>query len=220
MELIKVTEENGEQLVSARDLHEFLESKQDFSDWIKSRIEKFKFIENEDYTIILGNSTKSTPRPRKEYILKLDIAKELSMVENNEKGSQARRYFIEVEKKYKALKVPQSYAQALLEAGRLALELERVELENKVQKQLISEYEPKVTYYDKILQSKSPMSITQIAKEYGISGKELNSILHEEKVQYKQNGQWLLYSNHMDSGFTKSKTWENGGQTGLHTYWT
>ena len=136
------------------------------------------------------------------------------------KGSQARKYFIEVEKKYKALKVPQSYAQALLEAGRLALELERVELENKVQKQLISEYEPKVTYYDKILQSKSPMSITQIAKEYGISGKELNSTLHEEKVQYKQNGQWLLYSNHMDSGFTKSKTWENGGQTGLHTYWT
>ena len=78
------------------------------------------------------------------------MAKELSMVENNEKGSQARKYFIEVEKKYKALKVPQSYAQALLEAGRLALELERVELENKVQKQLIYEYEPKVTYYAKI----------------------------------------------------------------------
>lgn len=116
-------------------------------------------------------------------------------------------------------KVPQSYAQALLEAGRLALELERVELENKVQKQLISEYEPKVTYYDKILQSTGLMSITQIAKEYGISGKELNSILHEEKVQYKQNGQWLLYSSYMDGGFTKSKTWENNGQTGLHTYW-
>ena len=220
MELIKVTEENGEQLVSARDLHEFLESRQDFSDWIKNRIEKFKFIENEDYAIILGNSTKSTPRPRKEYILKLDIAKELSMVENNEKGSQARKYFIEVEKKYKASKVPQSYAQALLEAGRLALELEKVELENKVQKQLISEYEPKVTYYDKILQSVNSVNISQIAKDYGISGKELNDILNQEKVQYKQNGQWLLYSKYQDLGYTKSVTGESNGFAWIRSKWT
>ena len=79
---------------------------------------------------IVSNGNNTT-----EYILKLDVAKELSMLSRSEKGKQVRRYFIEVEKKYKALKVPQSYAQALLEAGRLALELEKVELENKVQKQ-------------------------------------------------------------------------------------
>ena len=219
-ELIKVTEENGEQLVSARDLHEFLEVKRDFSTWIKERIEKYKFEEGIDFSPILGKSIESTGRPRIEYILKLDMAKELSMVENNEKGSQARKYFIEVEKKYKALKVPQSYAQALLEAGRLALELERVELENKVQKQLISEYEPKVTYYDKILQSVNSINISQIAKDYGISGKELNEILNQEKVQYKQNGQWLLYSKYQDLGYTKSVTGESNGFAWIRSKWT
>ena len=100
-EIVRVTVENGEQLVSARELHEFLESKQDFSDWIKARVEKYGFIENEDFTIILGKS--SGGRPTKEYILKLDMAKELSMVENNDKGRIARKYFIECEKKLKTL---------------------------------------------------------------------------------------------------------------------
>jgi len=221
-ELIKVTEQNGEQLISARELHEFLEVKSRFNDWIKNRIEKYDFEENQDFVTITKKlvTAQGNESNYLDYILKIDMAKELSMVENNEKGSQARKYFIEVEKKYKALKVPQSYAQALLEAGRLALELERVELENKVQKQLISEYEPKVTYYDKILQSKSPMSITQIAKEYGISGKELNSILHQEKVQYKQNGQWLLYSKYQDLGYTKSVTGESNGFAWIRSKWT
>ena len=117
-------------------------------------------------------------------------------------------------------KVPQSYAQALLEAGRLALELEKVELENKVQKQLISEYEPKVTYYDKILQSINSVNISQVAKDYGISGKELNDILNQEKVQYKQNGQWLLYSKYQDLGYTKSVTGESNGFAWIRSKWT
>lgn len=117
-------------------------------------------------------------------------------------------------------KVPQSYAQALLEAGRLALELERAELENKVQKQLISEYEPKVTYYDKILQSVNSVNISQIAKDYGISGKELNEILSQERVQYKQNGQWLLYSKYQDLGYTKSVTGESNGFAWIRSKWT
>jgi len=76
MELIKVTEENGEQLVSARDLHEFLEVKRDFSDWIKAYINNsdYGFEEGLDYTIIKGFSSTSTPRPRIEYILKLETA--------------------------------------------------------------------------------------------------------------------------------------------------
>ena len=183
------------------------------------RVEKEKLdLEGIDTHLIFEESSyiNSQGKELPQYLLSKDGVMMLAMKYDTVTRYKITQKLNELESK----KVPQSYAQALLEAGRLALELERVELENKVQKQLISEYEPKVTYYDKILQSKSPMSITQIAKEYGISGKELNSILHEEKVQYKQNGQWLLYSNHMDSGFTKSKTWENGGQTGLHTYWT
>ncbi len=104
-ELIKVTEENGEQLVSARDLHEFLEIGKDFSTWFKDRTEKYGLEEGVDFSPVLGNSKESTGRPRKEYIIKLDIAKELSMVEGNEKGSQARKYFIACEKKLKEVSI-------------------------------------------------------------------------------------------------------------------
>ena len=85
-ELIKVViNENNEQIVSARDLHEFLEIGKDFSTWFKDRVEKYGFEEGEDFSPILGNLTESTGRPKKEYIIKMDTAKELAMIENNEK---------------------------------------------------------------------------------------------------------------------------------------
>lgn len=103
-ELIKITESNGKNAVSARELHEFLESKRDFSNWIKDRIEKYDLVENVDYTsfnkIVERETGAST---RIEYALTVDAAKELSMVEGNEKGKQARRYFIECEKMAKSM---------------------------------------------------------------------------------------------------------------------
>ncbi|WP_334473406.1 antA/AntB antirepressor family protein [Arsenophonus sp. PmNCSU2021_1] len=92
------------QTVNARDLHEFLESKQKFADWIKDRIQQYGFIESQDFIVILGK-TPNGGRPTKEYAISLDMAKELSMVERNEKGKQARQYFTRVsqspKKKYK-----------------------------------------------------------------------------------------------------------------------
>jgi len=85
--------------VNARELWAFLECKSRFNDWIKNRIEKYDFVDGIDFTTItknLVNGGKST-----EYIISIDMAKELAMVENNFKGRQARRYFIEVEKRYK-----------------------------------------------------------------------------------------------------------------------
>ena len=89
-------------VVNARDLHEFLESRKDFSSWIKDRIERYDLTENEDYVVFteFGENSKGG-RPKKEYALTLDAAKELSMVEGNEKGKQARKYFIACEKKLK-----------------------------------------------------------------------------------------------------------------------
>jgi len=87
--------------------------------------------------------------------------------------------------------------------------IEPLKLEIKVKDQLIAENEPKVSYFDKILaDSNSTMSVSQIAKDYGLSAVRLNEILHEEKVQYKTGGVWLLYANHVKKGYTKSKTWE------------
>ncbi|HEF3492135.1 TPA: antA/AntB antirepressor family protein, partial [Campylobacter coli] len=78
----------------------FLEIDTKFADWIKNRISHYNFIENQDYIIEL---VYTKGRPRKEYYVTLDMAKELCMVENNEKGRQARRYFIECEKRLKNL---------------------------------------------------------------------------------------------------------------------
>lgn len=101
MELIKINE-NG--LVNARELYEFLEVKKDFTDWFKYRVGQYDFEEEKDFTTILGKSTGG--RPSKDYAITIDMAKELSMVENNEKGKQARKYFIQCEKRIKEIEQP------------------------------------------------------------------------------------------------------------------
>lgn len=90
------------QTVNARDLHSFLQSKQEFAHWIKDRINQYGFVENHDFLIILSK-TPSGGRPAKEYHITIDMAKELSMVERNEKGKQARQYFIQCEKRVTSL---------------------------------------------------------------------------------------------------------------------
>ncbi|EJY9651686.1 antA/AntB antirepressor family protein [Campylobacter coli] len=85
---------------NAREIFQFLNSEQEYSNWIKNRISHYNFIENQDYIIEI---VYTKGRPRKEYYVTLDMAKELCMVENNEKGRQARRYFIECEKRLKNL---------------------------------------------------------------------------------------------------------------------
>ena len=98
-ELVKITEQNGQRAVLARELHQFLEVGRDFSTWIKGRIEEYEFIEHQDFEVFTQFGENSIGgRPAKEYALTLDMAKELSMVEKTEKGKQARRYFIEMEK--------------------------------------------------------------------------------------------------------------------------
>lgn len=110
--------------VDARQLHEFLESKQEFANWIKNRIKKYGFIENIDYFLsdkfitrknekaIIDKVIKNSKRGRKEknYRLTLTMAKELAMVENNQQGRQARLYFIACEEKLKEI-APEVQAQ-------------------------------------------------------------------------------------------------------------
>ena len=74
------------------------------------------------------------------------------------------------------------------------------------QEQQIAEFKPVKDYVDKILSSKSCLTITQIAADYGLSAQELNKILHEAGLQRKVGDQWILYKQHMAKGFTKSET--------------
>ena len=102
---------------------------------------------------------------------------------------------------------------------------EKLEAENHTQFQLIGELKPKADYLDRILQSKALVTITAIAKDYGMSAKTFNKILHDLKVQFKQSGQWFLYSYYQDCGYTQSETIELEHKDGtkfvkMNTKWT
>jgi len=81
-----------------------------------------------------------------------------------------------------------------------------LEITNKQQAQLIGELKPKADYTDTILQSKALVNINQIAKDYGMSARQMNKILAEKGVQYKQGNQWLLYKKYHNKGYTSSET--------------
>ena len=123
-ELIKITtNEEGAQVVSARELHKFLESKQDFSTWIKARIDKYSFVSEVDFTLHKFMEGKVW---KHEYLLTLDMAKELSMIERSDKGKQARLYFIECEKKLKeVIQKPMTTAQMFALQAQALLEIEQ-----------------------------------------------------------------------------------------------
>ena len=123
MELIKITQQNGKKAVSARELHQFLEINTDFKNWIVRRIEEYGFTENQDFEVLVKNDRNSNGgRPSKEYIISINMAKELAMVEKNEKGKLARLYFIECEK------VAKNPKRLLPSGQRNQLQIELVEL--------------------------------------------------------------------------------------------
>jgi phage anti-repressor protein len=94
------TDKEERMLVNARDLHIFLESRQEFAHWIRNRLEKFSFQRDEDYLITLTNRVgDGIGKPRTEYLLSFDTAKELAMLESNAKGRMIRKYFIECERR-------------------------------------------------------------------------------------------------------------------------
>ena len=171
-ELIKITEQNGKRAVSARELHLFLESKQEFANWIKNRIDKYGFIENQDFEVF-DNFIKNPNggRPLIEYALTIDTAKEIAMVEGNERGKMARQYFIECEKQLRAKEqahqqIPQSFSEAL----RLAAEqAEKIEAQ---QKQLQAQA-PKVLFADAVSASKTSILIGELAKIIKQNGVEM-----------------------------------------------
>ena len=108
---------------------------------------------------------------------------------------------------------------------KVATELKNEREKNVLLTQQVSESRPKADYYDKIMQSKSLVTITQIAKDYGWSAKQMNDKLHSLGVQYKIGGQWVLYSKYQDKGYTFSTTVDITKKDGssdvrMNTKWT
>lgn len=132
---------NGEpvETVNAKELYVFLEVRSKFADWIKNRISEYDFVENQDFTTVSKNLENGGRTI--EYYTTLKMAKELAMVERNERGKQARRYFIECEERLKAnqqvqsKQLPQTNAEYILMLAQQLVEQERksAELDNRLQ---------------------------------------------------------------------------------------
>lgn len=203
--------ESGDIIVSARELYEFLEVKTKYKDWFP-RMVAYGFIEGVDYITVtteVGAQKRARTYTQFDHHIKLPMAKEISMIQRTEKGKQARQYFLQVEAAWNS---PEMVLSRALEFA----SQQRQQLLAKV-----AEYEPKAAYYDYVLQSPSLIRITDIAKDYGMSARQLNAKLHDLGVQYNLSGTWFLYSDYQDKGYTHSKTFvrEDGG-TNSHTYWT
>lgn len=155
-ELIKVTtNENDEQLVSGRELHDFLRVTTRYNDWIK-RMFEYGFAENVDFTLLTQKRVTNNPRnPYTEitdHILKLDMAKEISMIQRSEKGKQARQYFLQVEK---AWNNPEMVVQRALHIQ--TRKVEALQLEN-------DELKPKALFADAVDASNTSILIGDLAK--------------------------------------------------------
>lgn len=195
-DLIKVTTKDGKQLVSARELYEFLEIGVHFSTWMK-RMCEYGFEEDIDFSILKSGNPNGGIAKIDDYVITIDMAKEISMLQRTEKGKQARLYFIECEKKLKEVdqpKLPRTYIEAL--RALLASEEEKQELIDEIKVQ-----EPKVEYHDKVLNPTDEengftklITITDIAKDVGMTARKLNKLLNDKGIIYKQGKVWKVYS--------------------------
>ncbi|EFE6516975.1 phage antirepressor Ant [Campylobacter jejuni] len=168
---------------NAREIFQFLNSEQEYANWIKNRISHYDFIENQDYIIEL---VYTKGRPRKEYYVTLDMAKELCMVENNEKGRQARRYFIDCEKRLKNLEAEQmqklAFRQSLGYKSQLKQQKEHYENKIKALKYDL-ENKNKLSFKRKLSQKELLELRKILAKDYGILCiKEWEMSLFAEKI--------------------------------------
>lgn len=210
---------------SARDLHTFLEVGKDFSTWIKARIEQYGFAENVDFC-----SADAVPQKggvgnrgaRIEYLLTLDMAKELAMVERNVKGKEARQYFIECERRALVppplpnFADPAAAARAWadeVEAGR-AMASKAAQLEHQV-----SEQAPAVAGFDLIANADGTMCIRDAAKTLQLQPSRLTTWLITSRWIYHRPGKagYLAYQEKIQSGHLthKSGTYKDP-ETGEH----
>ena len=200
-ELFKVVERTvGNELVqtvNARDLHAFLEIKKDFADWIRYRINQYGFKQGIDFETFrtFGENPKGG-RPTNDYAINLRMAKHLSMVQNNDRGEEARDYFLECERRAKAI-VPDVAAlladPELLRTLLLGYANQNVALTAKVKEQA-----PKAEFHDAVTEAINCQTVQEVAKVLGTGAKRLFQFLRDEGLLMAGN---LPYQRYLDAGY-------------------
>ncbi|WP_455475092.1 antA/AntB antirepressor family protein [Bartonella sp. B30(2025)] len=199
------------QTVNARELHAFLEVGKDFSNWIKDRINKYSFIENQDFikTQNLRSPNLASAKSRAviaiDYHLTLDMAKELAMVERNEKGKQARQYFIECERRAKQMPVPQiDYSSPEAMIGFLKHLNGQIEEKDTI----IAELKPKAMALESLTRSDGLFGLTEAAKILEVQPKYFVHFLQEKSWIYRRMpaGHLLPYQDKIKKGLMDCPT--------------
>ncbi len=205
-ELIKINYESDRPTVLARDLHEFLEVKTAYKDWFP-RMCEYGFAEGEDYCSFLSDRSDGLPgKPRQDAQLTIDMAKEICMLQRNEKGKQARQYFLQLEREWNSPEAVMSRALRMAEER-----LERFKTINanlSVQNAIM---QPKAEYFDGLCDRESLTGIRETAKLLGLKQNDFVKWLIDHKYIYRdKRGRLMPYAEHVDSGlFTVKETYND-----------
>lgn len=206
-ELLQVNYDNDRITLSARELYEFLEVTERFSNWFE-RMKQYGFVEEIDFTSVktftlVNNGAK---RELQDYQLTIEMAKEISMIQRNEKGKQARKYFIKIEKEWNTPE--RVMARGLLASQKVIENLNQQLLEAK----------PKVDFYNAVADSKTAIPMDQVAKVLSIPGvgrNKLFQLLRDMKVLQSNN---IPYQEYVDRGYFRvieSKYTKPNGETNI-----
>lgn len=202
-ELIKINYESDRPTVLARDLHEFLEVETPFNKWF-SRMCEYGFTDGADFQTFLSESTGG--RPATDAQLTIDMAKEICMLQRNERGKQARQYFLQLEREWNSPEAVMSRALRMAEER-----LERFKAINanlSVQNAIM---QPKAEYFDGLCDRENLTGIRETAKLLGLKQNDFVKWLIDHKYIYRdKRGRLMPYAEHVDSGlFTIKETYND-----------
>lgn len=202
-ELIKINYESDRPTVLARDLHEFLEVETPFNKWF-SRMCEYGFTDGADFQTFLSESTGG--RPATDAQITIDMAKEICMLQRNERGKQARQYFLQLEREWNSPEAVMSRALRMAEER-----LERFKAINanlSVQNAIM---QPKAEYFDGLCDRESLTGVRETAKLLGLKQNDFVKWLIDHKYIYRdKRGRLMPYAEHVDSGlFTVKETYND-----------
>ncbi len=209
-ELIKINYESDRPTVLARELHEFLEVKTAYKDWFP-RMCEYGFAAGEDFNLLKNErvqieGSRTVSRTVDDAQLTINMAKEICMLQRNEKGKRARQYFLQLEREWNSPEAVMSRALRMAEER-----LERFKAINANLSVRNAIMQPKAEYFDGLCDRESLTGIRETAKLLGLKQNDFVKWLIDHKYIYRdKRGRLMPYAEHVDSGpFTVKETYND-----------
>lgn len=204
-ELITINYENEKPTVSGRELHEALEINTPYTQWF-ARMVEYGFTENEDYWTAHKNVIRSDgtemPQVQIEHALTIPMAKELCMLQRNEKGKQFRQYFIKVEEAWNSPEMIMKRALEIANANvkKLQIKVASLSVDNEIMK-------PKADYFDELVERNTLTNFRETAKQLEVGEKKFIQYLVEHKYIYRdKRGKLMPYADKNNGLFEIKET--------------